>query len=712
MSNKPVPSDSIEDLKLNVQIEDVVVTSREKEHTPDRLGVERLTLFGMEKRHDRLMAGQSQAFSSFMLSSEENYQRFLDSSGYSGWETQYAAGIVLNSHNQGFTRCEPDGTACMFYTPLGTTPLPYTTTGDWDSESVLFVARSADEALRQDLANPMKGDALVAAGGRTQKDKNSDIISVRDYVIGAVDGVTDNRLGIEDAIQECLSSGAFLYWPAGTYVSGESIANFHSVQHFGPGVLLRNGSIWKINPQEWDTQNLYVSSSPAAGNDGLSPSYPLAVSEINKALVNAGPVLNGDWRVFFSAGVYLNAVLDLPNVTMAGRRLLKFIGPPVEKRESPLVLFDGNNTTTIGVRARGPHRVEIRDISLFRYKDYGFSGGSHGLWFLNNVHTRDCRIGIAGENVGLLYVSSGIHDLSEDFETSSVENHRIMSRFVVKHAIGYSYDEDTGNPVIDPPQHIPVLRGKNKEGGSRGILAQELATGHINADVQQFAYGVDVRVSSRVHADASCIIKANAYGLRTSYGCNSQIQPAIDFGVGTADENTLENIVFQGGIDGNYSQPFSYSEQRVAVNKNAYTVTGTTDNTRIGGILYTLRARDFKNDGGLRLKIYGRVAGLTGRKTISLFSRGTTLISAVINASAQGDFVVELSSNVKSPGHQRGCSTFIIGGDTNNPGMSGGRIRETTLKFGSEEYPIEARVELQSASDSVTIEHMELWRLG
>lgn len=127
----------------------------------DRFGVNHLTLAGHGVKFDNQLASQSSQFTGFMDSSSETFQRFLDSSGYSGWDTEYAAGIVLNSHNQGFTRCEPDGTACMFYTPLGTTPLPYTTTGDWASESALFVARSADDVLRQDLASPGQGVSLV-----------------------------------------------------------------------------------------------------------------------------------------------------------------------------------------------------------------------------------------------------------------------------------------------------------------------------------------------------------------------------------------------------------------------------------------------------------------------------------------------------------------------------------------------------------------------
>lgn len=214
MSNKPVPSDSIEDLKLNVLVEDVVVTSKDKEHTPNRLGVEILTLHGMEKRHDRLMAGQNQSFDSFIASSQGQFIRFLESSGFSGADRQYAPGIVLSGHNEGFVRCEPDGTACLFYTPRGDTPLPYTTTGDWAAESSLFVVRG-DDALRQDLQRDSIGNTgssivgFLQRGsnsiGRTLQSKGEDLISFADFG-GKLDGSDESQI-LNKAITDIASMG-------------------------------------------------------------------------------------------------------------------------------------------------------------------------------------------------------------------------------------------------------------------------------------------------------------------------------------------------------------------------------------------------------------------------------------------------------------------------------------------------------------------------
>ncbi|UQN37326.1 hypothetical protein MTR80_06365 [Alcaligenes aquatilis] len=549
---------------------------------------------------------------------------------------------------------------------------------------------------------------------RNLLDRGNDTISVLDYIDTPIDGTTSNQDGIMAAVAAAEALGADLVWPAteGDYISTESIPGFHRVRHTGCGVIRRGTSRWHIAPTDADTNTLHVAVSGLELNDGLSPGTPLNARAAMAALLNCGPVLNGDWVVSFAAGEYRSLSLTLPNIKMAGKKLLKIVGPPVPKMSQPLATLDGLGNTSFGIRAGGHNCIELRDIFLTRYREYGFNGSGQGLWFLNNVHTRDCRTGIGGENNGLLFVSGGVHDLTSGFSTTSAETYRILSRFLVKHAIGYSYDENTGNPIMDPPEHMPILRGNTRSGGSRGMLAQELATGHVNVDVSEFAYGIDVRVSSRVHLDANSIVKKNSIGVRVRYGCDAQIQPDIDFGLGTSDENLIDNVVFEGGTDTVFSQSFAYLEQRVAVNKATNTVAGTTTPRTVGGTLHTLRARDFKSDGGLRLRLSGSVSGSGGRKTFSLISRNSTVITAVIPKTETGQFVMELSSRVKSPGIQQGGSWFVIGGGSTSPGASGCRALPTNLPWGSLESPISFRVELENAADSVVIEHIELWRLG
>lgn len=149
LTKYPVPSEDYEPFKFNVETLDKFVNLK-KEKIENRVGRPSLTFYGMEQRQTRMIDFFSQEF-----------QSFLASSGYSGGDRPYEAGIDLSSHTQGFVRCEPDGSACLFYTPRGDTPLPYTTTGDWASESGLFVARG-DDSLRQELGSASKGPELIA----------------------------------------------------------------------------------------------------------------------------------------------------------------------------------------------------------------------------------------------------------------------------------------------------------------------------------------------------------------------------------------------------------------------------------------------------------------------------------------------------------------------------------------------------------------------
>lgn len=85
---------------------------------------------------------------------EENFQNFLLNSGYQDLG-DYEAGLEITARNQIFRK---DG---ELYRAGAVLELPYTTTGDWSTEGDLFVS-VGDAVLRQDLANPDKGAAMVA----------------------------------------------------------------------------------------------------------------------------------------------------------------------------------------------------------------------------------------------------------------------------------------------------------------------------------------------------------------------------------------------------------------------------------------------------------------------------------------------------------------------------------------------------------------------
>lgn len=82
------------------------------------------------------------------------------------------------------------------------------------------------DSLRSDLAAD-NGHSLLGAGGRTQADKNADIVSVLDK--GA------DRTGITESTVAFLSAGYFAFVPAGTYLVDPTQVNIN--KYWGPGKL-------------------------------------------------------------------------------------------------------------------------------------------------------------------------------------------------------------------------------------------------------------------------------------------------------------------------------------------------------------------------------------------------------------------------------------------------------------------------------------------
>lgn len=69
----------------------------------------------------------------------------------------YAPGLVVNNYTEFFGK---DG---IWYRPSPDLELPYAITGDWETESLLFLS-IGDTSLRKDLSDPDKGASLISRG--------------------------------------------------------------------------------------------------------------------------------------------------------------------------------------------------------------------------------------------------------------------------------------------------------------------------------------------------------------------------------------------------------------------------------------------------------------------------------------------------------------------------------------------------------------------
>ncbi|WP_054889153.1 hypothetical protein [Pseudomonas sp. NBRC 111118] len=215
----PSGSSDPRDLFDNSGIVDVWATDREKMVHPDRMGVPRKTLAGMEAD-----------FSASQADKEERFQQFLLSSGYQDLG-DYTAGLEITGRNQVFRK---DG---ELYRAAASTDLPYTTTGDWLTESSKFVS-VGDAALRQELAQNGGSDLVgfVQAGAgaehRTLQGKGREFFSVEDF--GDTEG---DSSGIINAAALALANagGGRLEFTKRKYLVGQPITIYSNVHYVGKG---------------------------------------------------------------------------------------------------------------------------------------------------------------------------------------------------------------------------------------------------------------------------------------------------------------------------------------------------------------------------------------------------------------------------------------------------------------------------------------------
>ncbi len=185
----PDGSSSPFDLHDNAGIADQLVTGTERQY-PNRLGQPIRSFNGMNLDFDESQAERDAEFGQDQAEREEQFQQFLLSSGYEDIG-DYAAGLIITGRNQVFLR------SGQYYRAKGSLALPYTTTGNWASESSSFVS-VGDAVLRQDLAQP-DGDTLVRTrSGRTQRQKNDEYATISDFQTAkeAADFAIENNVKI------------------------------------------------------------------------------------------------------------------------------------------------------------------------------------------------------------------------------------------------------------------------------------------------------------------------------------------------------------------------------------------------------------------------------------------------------------------------------------------------------------------------------------
>ncbi len=136
-----------------------------------------LTWTDRRGRVRKSFAGMELDFGAAQASREQVFQDFLLSSGYIDIG-DYGPLLQISLRNQVFRK------GGEYYRIAAPVELPYTTTGDWESEKGFFV-QAGDAVLRQDLAEET-GAELVSMDGRKIAYTLRDSVNVKDGRFGAI----------------------------------------------------------------------------------------------------------------------------------------------------------------------------------------------------------------------------------------------------------------------------------------------------------------------------------------------------------------------------------------------------------------------------------------------------------------------------------------------------------------------------------------------
>lgn len=254
---------------------------------------------------------------------------------------------------------------------------------------VLYLLPGFEETLSQDLADKVdvdKGAAMIGYNGRTQAQRNGDVLSVRDYITTAIDGTTSNQAGIVAAVNDAIAKGSTLYWPPGTYVANSAVPGFYSIKHSGPGSL-KNGGTLPITSATTSSISLYVATTGNNNNLGLSAAQPLAT--ISAAVAAIPQDACGTWIINVAAGTYAEA-LNIARPKNPNLNIL-VLGPAVGTGAQTVILEGSAQSTSIpGIYVEDLSKVSIKHIKAqnFAYSGVYFMGC--GLAQMDNVNVFNC----------------------------------------------------------------------------------------------------------------------------------------------------------------------------------------------------------------------------------------------------------------------------------------------------------------------------------
>ena len=502
---------------------------------------------------------------------------------------------------------------------------------EWTGQLPKEVGRNINPLLDSTWVKRTKNslrDELSSQGGAGAIGGLPVFVTAIKYAGGATTLSNENDVAITEAISDAIATGNFLYWPQVYEVQG-TIKDLHKVRHMGPGGIRRGNDTLYVDKEDI-IGKLYASVGGSVNGDGITDNHPMTLDE---ALIAAqSRVLNNQtsrtW-IYLSDGTY-QPVSSAARWKIGG---MKWFTRIIGSNPSNCIL-DGAGAAYNLFNARGAGaKVWMENIHLRNTGGASATASEGAIVQLVNCDQTDCYFGLTGNSHSEIYMSGGNHKFTEGFVGYSI----VRSMFLVKHSIGYKYDEDLGYAVADPKGSCPKFYG---EGIGRGMLGQEHSTGHVRLDViDNFSKGLELVSSSRAHLEDTLKVTRCGVGAEIENGCNI-FDAGVDWTTRGPGKNSI-SIRYLGGVRlAEYPNQGSV-RQRLGFKDLLSREISSTQEVMLG--------LDFQTDGisnnlgcTYSMRLTGSISGSAGRKTLRLLFNGSGYItSLVFPAAATGPFTLE-----------------------------------------------------------------------
>lgn len=508
---------------------------------------------------------------------------------------------------------------------------------------ILFLSLLASPALAltSEQVNTTSKQALI------NKNING-MVNVK-YKGALCDNATSDQTAVTNAVSDALAAGEPVYWPDGTCVTTGTIANFHLVQHRGPGIVKRGSDLFYPDPSlhPGATNILYVATTGSDSNDGISSSQPrLTAQETGNLIYNYS---YGDitWKIQFAAGTYIASTSFIKGAFPTPNRV-QFLGAAVADGTVPTTIFDSpGGASKNGLYFQNYIRVYVEDIKFTDYNDSGtpsLSGNGSGVTidehselYARNLHISNCDTGIQAAANSRLRYQAGI---------ISANAYGMSAIFHSTYTVGYN-----GSAAdITGATGTAILNNTVS-----GLFIQENSTGHCDyCYIGSNVIGATILVASRLHAVSSTFISNSGSAVRTNFNSNFYDTSS------TFTSNAID-VLQQSG---------SRRAGATGVNETLTYGPGILEMDSLGGSTQsaspvTLYTKDFAanefavRNSGFKLFLWGEVVGTANTKTVIITLGATTLLSATIAASTT-DYLIDVRCGIRTAASVQKCLTQIM----------------------------------------------------